>query len=90
MGQAVVNPEDLRQFAQTLKRFNSTLEQQLSSLGGQLETLSQSWRDQENRKFAEEFSEHLKHISRFIEANNQHIPYLMRKADRIDEYLQQR
>jgi hypothetical protein len=29
-------------------------------------------------------------LAHFVEANNEHIPYLMRKADRLDEYLQQR
>jgi hypothetical protein len=32
----------------------------------------------------------MKMIKNFIEANNQHIPYLMRKAERIEEYMQQR
>ena len=32
----------------------------------------------------------MKMIARFIEANNQHIPYLLRKAERIEEYMQQR
>ena len=29
-------------------------------------------------------------IGRFIEAANQHIPFLLRKAERVEEYLQQR
>jgi hypothetical protein len=29
-------------------------------------------------------------MARFIETNNQYIPFLLRKAERIDEYLQQR
>ena len=29
-------------------------------------------------------------IGRFVEASNQHIPFLLRKADRVEEYLQQR
>ena len=61
-----------------------------TSLGSQLATLSNSWRDQENRKFCEDFEQHMRLLARFIEANNDHIPYLMRKADRIEEYLQQR
>jgi hypothetical protein len=28
--------------------------------------------------------------ARFVEANEEHIPYLLRKAERIEEYLQQR
>jgi uncharacterized protein YukE len=90
MAQAIVNPEELRRFAQSLKKFNAGLTEQLAALGTQLEGLSTSWRDQENRRFAEEFSRNLKVMARFIETNNEYIPFLLRKAERIDEYLQQR
>ena len=29
-------------------------------------------------------------MGQFVEATNQYIPFLLRKADRIEEYLQQR
>ncbi len=90
MAQAIVDPAELRRFAQSLKKFNSELEDRLASLGSQLGALSTTWRDQENRKFAEQFEQHMKIMARFIEASNEHIPYLMRKAERIEEYLQQR
>lgn len=90
MSQAIVNPEDLRRFAQTLKAFNAGLADQISALGGQLDNLGTSWRDQENRRFAEEFAGNLRAMNRFIETNNEYIPFLLRKAERIDEYLQQR
>ena len=66
------------------------LSDQAGMLANQVDTLSTSWRDQENKKFSEEFREHLRLLAQFVEANNQHIPYLLRKAERIDEYLQQR
>lgn len=90
MSQAVVNPEELRAFAQKLKQFNNTLSDQAAMLAGQLDGLSNTWRDQENRKFSDEFKEHLRLLAQFVEMNNRHIPYLLRKAERIDEYLQQR
>ncbi len=90
MAQAIVSPEELRRFAQTLKKFNSGLTDQLSALGGQHDGLSATWRDQENRRFAEEFSRNLQVMGRFIETNDEYIPFLLRKAERIDEYLQQR
>lgn len=90
MPQAIANPEELRAFAQKLKQFNTTLADQATMLANQLEAMSVSWRDQENAKFTEQFHEHLRLLSQFIDANNRHIPYLMRKAERLDEYLQQR
>jgi uncharacterized protein YukE len=90
MPQAIANPEDLRQFALQLKQFNNTLTDQATMLAARLEDLSKSWRDQENRKFTEEFQQHMRLLAQFAEANNQHIPYLLRKAERLEEYLQQR
>ena len=90
MTQAIVDPAELRRFAQSLKKFNSTLEDSATVLSNQLASLSQSWRDQEHKKFSEEFEQNIRSISRFVDTNNQHIPYLMRKAQLIEEYLQQR
>ena len=90
MSQAIVDPGELRRFAGLLREFNNDLQARLGSVAGQLNLLHQTWRDQEHLKFAEEFSEHLKLLSRFVEANERHVPYLVRKADRIEEYMQQR
>ena len=90
MSQAIANPEELRQFASRLKSFNDLLTEQGGLIASQLESLSTTWRDQENKRFAEEYQQHLRLLAQFVEANAQHVPYLMRKADRLDEYLQQR
>jgi uncharacterized protein YukE len=90
MSQAIVNPDELRRFAQMLKKFNSGLAEQMTALAGQLDALGTSWRDQENHRFSDEFQRNLQMVARFIECNNEYIPFLLRKAERIDEYLQQR
>lgn len=90
MSQAIANPEELRAFALKLKQFNHMLSDQTALLASQLETLSATWRDQENIRFSEEFKEHMRLLAHFVEANNEHIPYLLRKAERLEEYLQQR
>ena len=90
MPQAIVDPIELRRFAQNLKKFNQELEERITSLRGQLNSLGATWRDQEHKKFVEDFDEHMKVIGRYIEATNEHAPYLLRKAERIEEYLQQR
>ena len=89
MSQAIVDPEDLRRFAGMLRDFNGDLQSKLTVLAGQMNSLSQTWRDQEHQKFSEEFTQHLRMAARFVEANEEHIPYLLRKAERIEEYLQQ-
>lgn len=90
MSKAIVDPQELRRFAQDLKRFNESLGGQMSSLHGRLLALGQTWRDQEHTKFSEEFEQTMKVLSRFIEHANKHIPFLVRKAERVEEYLQQR
>lgn len=90
MPQAIVDPGELRRFAQNLKRFNDELQQQLTVLHGQLSGLGQSWRDREHDKFAEEFEQTMMAVARFVESSNQHIPFLLRKAEKIEDYLQQR
>ena len=90
MAQAIVNPEEIRRFAARLKQFNNDLMNQLTVLHGQASALGQTWRDREHDKFIEEFEQTLQTIKRFVDSTNQHIPFLLRKAERADEYLQQR
>ncbi len=90
MAQAVVDPAELRRFAQNLKRFNDELQSQMAMIHGQLVGLGQTWRDREHDKFVEEFEQTMMAIGKFVEASNQHIPFLVRKAEKVEDYLQQR
>ena len=90
MPRAIVDPADLRRFANSLKHFNTELGHQLSVLQGQFGALGDTWRDQEHEKFAQEFVQTMLVLGRFLETANQHVPFLLRKAERIEEYLQQR
>jgi uncharacterized protein YukE len=90
MPQAIVDPEELRRFALSLKKFSGDTQERITSLSGQLAGLERSWRDQEQKKFAEEFQQQIQGLARFIEIVDRHVPYLLRKAEIIEEYLQQR
>jgi uncharacterized protein YukE len=90
MPQAIVDPQELRRFAINLRQFNGELLNQMTVIHGQLVGLGSSWRDKEHDKFVEEFEQTLVVINRFVEATNQHVPFLLRKAERVEEYLQQR
>ncbi|MCZ6837448.1 MAG: WXG100 family type VII secretion target [Planctomycetota bacterium] len=87
MGKAIVEPEELRRFAQDLKRFNNEMKNQMQILNGRFISLGQSWRDQEQRKFAQQFEDTMRTLNRFMEASVEQIPFLLRKAEQIDEYL---
>ena len=90
MPQAIVDPAELRRFIQHLKKFNGEVLEQMQSAQRQLVTLGATWRDQEHERFLEEFEQQLRTLSRFVDITNQYVPYLLRKAERIEEYLQQR
>jgi uncharacterized protein YukE len=90
MSQAIVDPNELRRFAHNLERFSSELQNQMLLLRGQLNGLSRTWRDQEHEKFSREFEETLLATNRFLEAARMHIPFLLRKAERVEDYLRQR
>ena len=89
MPQAIVDPEELRRFAQNLKKFSAEVRQRITMLGGQMGGLTKTWRDQEQKKFSEEFEQQMKVILRFLDVTDHHVPYLVRKAEIIEEYLQQ-
>jgi uncharacterized protein YukE len=90
MPHAIVDPEELRRFAHNLKQFNNDLHNRMGVLHSQLIALGNTWRDKEHDKFVQEFEQTLQVVKRFMEAATLHIPFLLRKAERVDEYLQQR
>jgi uncharacterized protein YukE len=90
MSQAIMDPAEVRRFAEELKRFNQDLQNRLSLLHARFSALGDTWQDQEHAKFAEEFRSTMKALNKFVEISGQHGPYLLRKARKIEEYLQQR
>jgi uncharacterized protein YukE len=90
MAQAIMDPDEVRRFAEELKRFNGDLQNNLTSLQARFASLGDSWQDAEQTKFAEEFKSTIKALKKFVEVSNQHTPYLLRKAQRIEDYLNQR
>ena len=90
MSKAHVDPAELRRFAQDLARFNNELQGLVSGLHGRMRNLESTWRDQEQRKFAEAFEQTVKVLGGFLEASHQHVLFLGKKASLVEEYLKQR
>ena len=84
-----MDPEKVRRFAEELHRFNTDLENRLVLLQARFGSLGDTWQDQEHEKFTEEFKVAMKALKKFIDLSRQHSPYLLRKAQRIEEYLAQ-
>lgn len=85
-----MDPEEVRRFAKELKRFNEDVQNKAGSLQARFAALGSSWQDQEADKFTEEFVTTMKVLKKFMEVADKHTPYLLRKAQRIEEYLSQR
>ena len=90
MAQAIMDPEEVRRFASELKRFNEDIQNKASSLQARFSALGTTWQDQDHEKFAEEFVTTMKVLRKFMEVSEKHTPYLLRKAQRIEQYLDQR
>jgi uncharacterized protein YukE len=90
MSQAIMDPEEVRRFAQELKRFTDDLTVRAAALHSRFMALGSSWQDQEQEKFSEEFLTTMKTLKKFVEVAERHTPFLLRKAQRIEEYLDQR
>ena len=56
----------------------------------QMLSLGDTWRDQEHEKFVREFEQTMLALRHFVEVTEEHVPFLLRKAERIEEYLHQR
>lgn len=90
MGQVIVDPQELRRFAARLRVFSAEVLAQMQGVQRQLAALSATWRDQEQQKFTEQFELQLGTFARFVEETEDYVPYLIRKAERVEDYQQQR
>ena len=90
MAKASIDPQQVRAFAAELKTFNQELQNRMLSLMGRYKALGETWQDQEHARFSDEFERAMKSLRKFIESSNNQVPLLIRKADKIDEYLKQR
>jgi uncharacterized protein YukE len=90
MAQAIMDPERVRRFAEELQRFNRDMEARMATLQARFNALGDTWQDQEHSKFSDEFKQTMKALKKFIESSGQQTPYLLRKAQRIEDYLNQR
>ena len=85
-----MDPERVRRFAEELQRFSRDVEARMATLQARFAALGDTWEDQEQVKFSDEFKQTMKALKKFIEVSGQQAPFLLRKAQRIEEYLNQR
>ena len=90
MSKANVDPAELRRFALDLKRFTDDIESLVGQLHSKMASLEGTWRDQEQKKFAETFAQTTRALGAFVEAAGEHTVFLNKKAAAIEQYLRQR
>ena len=87
MGQAYVNPDELREFARSLDAFIEEIDGAVHSLDGNFNAVSDSWRDSQRDSY-EEFHNELKAcVARFNNNAREKVSYLFAKAAEADIYL---
>ena len=83
---AHVSPEELHKFAAHLKSFNERLDQDSKRLVARFNALgSSAWKDEVHDRFAKEFEQTMRVISKFIQLSEKHIPFLHKKARVVEE-----
>ncbi|MHC4551770.1 MAG: WXG100 family type VII secretion target [Planctomycetota bacterium] len=87
MAKANVNPEELKRFARELNNFSNEMEMMVSGMRSRLNQLQENWDDQEQRKFTAEFNASMKALSKFLGLTREYSPFLMKKAQHIEDYL---
>jgi uncharacterized protein YukE len=90
MSQAIADPDELRRLATNLKRSLADVQASVAAMHGHVLGVGDSWRDQEYDRFKQDFEQLAHMVERFLDTGGEYIPFLLRKAERIEEYLSQR
>lgn len=87
---AVGSPDEIEQFARDLQQFNAELAASMTRIQRRFQHLGESWRDQEQQKFARDFEQTMHVLQQFMRAAEAQTPLLIRKAAQLRAYLGQR
>lgn len=90
MADAIVNPEELKQFASHLSKVSSEFRQLRETTRSKMSHLNQSWRDGENAKFVQQFEQDIKPLEKLIQTAEEYSSFLKRKAASIEPYFNTR
>ena len=87
MAKAAVDPDELLRFVSALKRFNEATRTEVTTIHRQFRRLADTWKDEEQARFADTFEQMVRAVSRFVDESERQIPSLTRKAEHIRDYL---
>lgn len=81
------NPDEMRQFAYHLNKLAMDLRGLGLTTQVKMNHLSQSWRDNENTQFAQQFEHDIKPLEKIIQTAEEYSNFLKKKAATLDVYL---
>ncbi len=87
MSDVRANPNDLRDFAKHLKKSSEDLQRLRNTTKAKMQQLNQSWRDQENARFVEQFEQEMKSLEKLTKTAEDYSKFLTRKAEALEAYL---
>lgn len=81
------NPDEMRQFAYHLNKLAMDFRGLKDSTRAKMNHLSQSWRDNENAQFAQQFEQDIKPLEKLIETAEKYSDFLKKKASKLDDFI---
>jgi uncharacterized protein YukE len=90
MAQVIVDPDELRAFANRLISEARALKERQSTIESHRDILESVWKDQRYEAFEKAYLPSVRALDRFCKQVHDYAAYLRRKADAADRYLRGR
>ena len=87
MANVIVDPEEMRKFANYLLKLAMDLRTMKMETRYKMHHLNQSWRDNENARFVQQFEQELKPLDKLIQMAEDYRRFLLLKASTLDNYF---
>jgi uncharacterized protein YukE len=81
------NPDEMRQFANHLNNLTTDFRVLKDLTRAKMNHLGQSWRDNENTQFAQQFEQDIKPLEKLVQTAEEYSNFLKKKAATLDIYL---
>ena len=81
------NPDEMRHFAYHLDKLAMDLRGLGLTTRAKMNHLSQSWRDNENTQFVQQFEQDVKPLEKLIDTAEKYSAFLKKKASKLDDFL---
>lgn len=81
------NPDEMRQFAYHLNKLAMEFRGLRDSTRSKMNHLNQSWRDNENAQFVQQFEQDVKPLEKLIDTAEKYSAFLKKKASKLDDFI---